>query len=113
MLTKKDLTALKKDISAIDKKLEKLLQAVSTSKNAGAAKPAKRAPVEAAKKRAGQATATDQVLAIINRSKKGVDTATLMNKTGFNQKKVTNILHRSFKAGKIKRVEKGIYLGAK
>jgi hypothetical protein len=113
MLTKKDLTALKKDISAIDKKLEKLLQAVSTSKKAGAAKPAKRAPIDAAKKRAGQATATDQVLAIINRSKKGVDTATLMNKTGFNQKKVTNILHRSFKAGKIQRVEKGIYLGAK
>jgi hypothetical protein len=36
-----------------------------------------------------------------------------MKKTGFNQKKVTNILHRTFKAGKIKRADKGIYVGVK
>jgi len=52
-------------------------------------------------------------LNVINRSKKGVDTATLMKKTGFNQKKIANILHRTFKAGKIKRADKGIYVGVK
>jgi hypothetical protein len=36
-----------------------------------------------------------------------------MKMTGFNQKKVTNILQRSFKAGKIKRADKGIYVGVK
>ncbi|MBW2706529.1 MAG: hypothetical protein JRD84_09505 [Deltaproteobacteria bacterium] len=71
--------------------------------------PAKKAP---AKKRSSKLTATDQVLNIIKRSKKGVDTATLMKKTGFNQKKVTNILQRTFKQGKIKRVEKGIYVSS-
>ena len=57
-------------------------------------------------------SATDQVLNIINRSKKGVDNATLMKKTGFNKKKVTNILQRTFKQGKIKRVDKGVYASA-
>ena len=67
-----------------------------------------KAPAKAAKK-----TDTDKVLEIINRSKKGVDTATLMKKTGFDQKKVRNMLNRTFKQGKITRVEKGIYVGVK
>jgi predicted transcriptional regulator of viral defense system len=53
------------------------------------------------------------VLKIIKRSKKGADTATLMKKTSFDQKKVRNILHRTYKQGKITRVEKGIYIGVK
>ena len=40
-------------------------------------------------------------------------TATLMKKTGFNQKKVRNILARTYKQGKIARAEKGIYVGVK
>jgi predicted transcriptional regulator of viral defense system len=36
-----------------------------------------------------------------------------MKKTGFDQKKVRNILNRTFKQGKIKRVDKGIYVGVK
>ena len=56
-------------------------------------------------------TATNQVLDIINRSKKGVNTATLMKKTGFDQKMVRNILQRTYKQGKIKRAERGIYIG--
>jgi len=120
---KTELTAMKKDITAIGQKLEKLITAVEKSGKATATKaskpkaveatPAKKAPKAPAKKKAVQITATDQVLKIINRSKKGVNTATLMNKTGFNQKKVTNILQRTFKQGKIKRADKGIYVGVK
>jgi len=58
-------------------------------------------------------TATDQVLDIINRSKKGVDTATLMEKTGYDQKKIRYILQRTYKQGKIKRKHRGIYIGVK
>jgi len=36
-----------------------------------------------------------------------------MEKTGFNQKKVRNMLNRTYKQGKITRVEKGIYAGVK
>ena len=119
MTIKKDLTTLKKDITAIGKKLEKLLKAVEKSKTklskpskakAVKDKPAKKAPV---KKRATKATATDQVLKIINRSKKGVDNATLMKKTGFDERKVRNIIFRTYKQGKIKRAGRGIYIGVK
>ena len=123
MTIKKELTALQKDIRAIGKKLEKLIKAVEKNEKAKVtkaskakavkAKSAKKAPKVPAKKKAVKATATDQVLKIINRLKKGVDTATLMKKTGFDEKKVANILYRSFKAGKIKRADKGIYVGVK
>ena len=115
--------ALKKDITAIGKKVENLLKEFEKSgktkltkaskAKAVKAKPTKKAPKAPVKKKAVEVTATDQVLKIINRSKKGVDTAILMKKTGFNQKKVANILYRSFKAGKIKRADKGIYVGVK
>ena len=122
MTIKKELTALQKDITAIGKKLDTLLKAVEKSETKPTkaskaksvkAKPAKKAPKSPAKKKAVEVTATDQVLNIINRLKKGVDTATLMKKTGFNQKKVTNILQRTFKQGKIKRADRGVYVGVK
>jgi hypothetical protein len=123
MTIKKELMALKKDITAMGKKMEKLITAFEKSEKATVtrpskpkavkAKPAKKAPIAPAKKKTVQVTATDQVLKIINRSKKGVDIATLIKKTGFNRKKVTNILQRSFKAGKIKRADTGIYVGVK
>jgi hypothetical protein len=123
MTIKKELTALQKDITAIGKKLEKLLKEVEKSEKAKPtkaskpkavkAKSAKKAPKTPTKKKAVEVTATDQVLNIINRLKMGVDTATLMKKTGFNQKKVTNILQRTFKQGKIKRADRGVYVGVK
>ncbi len=123
MTIKKELTALQKDITAIGKRLEKLIKAVEKSEKAKVtkaskaksvkAKPAKKAPKAPAKKKTVKATATDQVLNIINKLKRGVDTATLMKKTGFNQKKVTNILQRTYKQGKIKRADRGVYVGVK
>ena len=110
-IIKKDLQALNRDIKALEKKMANLIAAAEKSEKAITTKraPAKKAP---SRKKAAQPTATDQVLNIIKRSKKGVNTATLMTKTGFNQKKVRNILQRTYKQGKIKRVEKGIYVGA-
>jgi len=123
-ILKKDLQSLQREIKALGRKIEKLIKEFDKSNKTKITKkvtakpakakttkkaPAKKAPV---KKRSSKLTATDQVLNIIKRSKKGVDTATLMKKTGFNQKKVTNILQRTFKQGKIKRVSKGVYIGA-
>ena len=110
-ILRKDLQALIRDIKALEKKMGKLIAAVEKSERAKTTKrsQAQKAP---AKKRPEQPTATDQVLNIIKRSKKGVNAATLMTKTGFDLKKVRNILQRTYKMGKIKRVEKGIYVGA-
>jgi hypothetical protein len=118
MIYKKDLTALKKNITAIGKKVDNLLKEYEKDAKAKApkasnakavkAKPAKRAP---ATKRATKITATDKVLKIINRSKKGVDTATIKKKTGFDDRKVRNIIFRTLKESKIKREGRGVYIG--
>ena len=71
--------------------------------------PAKKA---VAKKKTAQATATDKILRIVKRSKKGVDVPTLKKKTGFDDKKVRNIVFRASKEGKIKKSGRGIYVGA-
>ena len=127
MTIAQDLKALNKDIQSLGKTLDRLLKAVEKDQQSKA-KPtrkiaAKKAPVKkvAAKKaparkvpakKAAPPTATDEILKIIRRSKKGVDAPTLIKKTGFNQKKVRNILFRTYKQGRIKRLEKGIYIGA-
>ncbi len=79
------------------------------------AKPARKAPAKPKKpvqKKEKPATAAETVLGIINKSKKGVDTATLIKKTVFEPKKIHNIVYKLKKQGKIKSVEKGVYLKA-
>lgn len=78
------------------------------------AKTAKKAPAKKTPEKGGpvKMTAADRVLKIINRSEKGIDAAALVKKTGFNAKKIQNILYRAHKQGKIKRAGKGIYVGA-
>ena len=136
-ILKKDVNALKKELKALEKKMGQLLKAFETSskpKKATKAKavkkvtakkaPAKKAPAKKAKakkvaakkapakKKAAQVTATDQVLNIIKRSKKGVDVPSLKKKTGFDDKKVRNIVFRAAKEGRIKKSGRGIYVGA-
>jgi predicted Rossmann fold nucleotide-binding protein DprA/Smf involved in DNA uptake len=118
MTITKDLQTAGKELTKLVKQIEKLAATIGKAEKpkVKSVKPkikpkaviTKKAPVKAAK-----ITDTDKLLAIINRSKKGVDTATLMKKTGFNQKKVRNMLNRTYKQGKITRVEKGIYVGVK
>jgi len=108
-ISKKDLQALNKDVKAIGNKIDKLLAAAGKKAKATKRVSTNKAP---AKKRAAKLTATDQVLRIIKGSKKGIGVATLMKKTGFNEKKVWNILHRVYKQGRIQRAGRGIYIGA-
>jgi len=123
MTLKQDLKALQKEIKAFEKKMDKLAKTIEKSEKPKVAKrsatkpakakttpktPTKKAP---AKKKSAKLTAADQVIKIINKSKDGVDAATLVKKTGFNAKKIQNILFRTHKQGKIKRVGKGVYVG--
>ena len=123
-ISKKDLLGLNKDIKALIKRIDKILKDLVKIEKSNVARkptakpakaktsrkvPSKRAP---AKKGSAKPAATDKVLKIIKGSKRGVNAATLMKQTGFNQKKISNIIHRSYKQGKIKRVGKGIYVGA-
>lgn len=119
MTIQKQLTSVQKKLTAIRLKVDKLIAAFEKGETKFAkpskakavkVKPAKKAPKAPAIEQAGKVTATDQVLNIINKSEKGIDAPTLAKKTGFNQKKVTNILQRTLKEGKIQRAERGIYV---
>ena len=85
------------------------------------AAPKKAAPPKAAPQKAAAPAKTaqtaklsdsDKVVAIIKRHKNGIDVTTLKKKTGFNDKKISNIVHRASKKGKIKRSGRGIYTKA-
>jgi hypothetical protein len=123
-ILKKDLQSLQREIKALVRKIEKLIREFDKGKEAKVTKKVTAKPTKAkstkkasakkapAKKKPAKLTATDQVLEIINGSKNGVNTATLMTKTGFDQRKIWSIINRASKAGKIKRAGKGIYIGA-
>ncbi|MFC1857348.1 hypothetical protein ACFL9U_04920 [Thermodesulfobacteriota bacterium] len=72
-------------------------------------KPAQKRPVRLKPKKE---TAFAAVLKIINRSKKGVTTSQIMEKTGFDRVKVANIIAKAKKMEKIKAINKGVYLKA-
>lgn len=95
----KEKAAKRKKVKAKAKSTKK-----ARPRKAGAKKP----PVEKAK----TVTATDQVLRIIKRSKKGVDVPSLTKKTGLGQTTVRNIVFKATKQGEIRRAERGIYVGA-
>lgn len=121
---KKDLQAVTKELKALTRKTEALAKKVAKIEKGQAAvkakprvkaKTAKKAPAKkkaVAKKKGAALTATDRVLGIIKRSKKGVDAPTLIKKTGFEDKKIRNILFRAAKQGKIKKAGRGIYVAA-
>ncbi len=116
---KKDLQAVSKALKGLAQKVEKMQKEIGKktqltkkpkAKNVKKT-PAKKAAVKkAAQMKAAPATAVDTVLAIIKRSKKGVDTSALMEKTGYNQKKIANLVCNLRKQGKIKSLDKGVQL---
>ena len=122
---KKDLDDAVKMTKALTVMLEKLQKQFAEMEKKHPKMPTKKAPEKKTKKAVAkktvakktapkktQATATDIVLAIVNRSKKGVDSANIMKKTGFDKKKVANIVFRLRKKGKIKNVKEGVYVKA-
>jgi predicted Rossmann fold nucleotide-binding protein DprA/Smf involved in DNA uptake len=139
---KKNLQTVTRELKALAKNVDKIVVAVGKLEKPKVAKKpkakvVKRKPVRkiaakkvAAKKRvvkkvaakkvavkkpaAKQTTKTviDTVLAMIRRSKKGVNTATLMKKTGFSEKQIHNNVYKLKKQGKVKNVGRGVYLKA-
>jgi phosphate starvation-inducible protein PhoH len=114
----RNLKALTKKAEVMARKLDRLEKAAEKktkpkpkAKAKAKVKTVKRAVAKkVVGKKAKKVTATDKVLAIINKSKKGVNTATLMQKTGFNEIKVRNIVFRLKNQKKITSKPKGIYV---
>ena len=57
-------------------------------------------------------TAVARVLGLIEKSQNGINTATLMEKTRFDKKKIQNLVFKLTQQGKIKSVSKGLYVSA-
>ena len=127
---KKELKSVVKSLKSLTKQTEKIAKALEKIQTP---KPAKKRPIakarkktvtkkavkktvvkkarkKAAPKKATGKTATDTVLSIIKRSKKGLNTAALEKKTNFDAIKVRNIIFRLKRQGKVKSASRGMYV---
>ena len=110
MNLQKELHKVAKDFTKLADKLDKISKELEKPGKAPAKRtPPKKKPEKPTPK---QETAFATVMKIINRSKKGVTTAQIMDKTGFDRRKVANIVFKAKKLGKIKTVSKGVYVKA-
>ncbi len=116
----KTLNALAKKLDAISSKLDAPAKPGPKPKAVKKAAPKKvvkkRAPKKVVKKsapkKAAAPTAAQTILKIIGRNKKGLNTAALIGKSGFNAKKVQNTVFRLKKQGIIVTPKKGVYVKA-
>jgi len=98
----------KPDIDAILERMDRLeklirVNAAVQAGDAGSARPRKTG------KGSGAATASDRVFDIIRQAQGGIRFSEIRDKTGFEEKKLRNIIYRLHSMGRIKRLERGIY----
>ena len=110
---KRDLQSMVKSLKELTEKTEKMIKQLEKLDKAQATKkPKAKAVKKTIAKKPTKVSASDTVLAIIKRSRKGIDTATLKKKTGFKDNNIRTILYRLSKQGKIKSEGKGVYVKA-
>ncbi len=109
----KDMNAVAKDLKKLTQKTDKMLKRLGKLDKAQAAKkPKAKAVKKVVAKKPAKLSASGTVLAIIKRSRKGIDTVALRKKTGFRYNHIRTILYRLKKQGKIKSERKGLYVRA-
>lgn len=93
----------KKDVDQLIIRLDRLENLIKSSMGSCTAKSQN-------SRRKTSLTAVDIVLDTIKRSKQGIDFAQIQAKTGFDEKKIRNIIFRLNKSAKIKRKSRGVYI---
>ncbi len=116
------LKTIAQGVEAISEKVDELAESQTAEMAKTAAKPkdkklapkkrvTRKTAAKALKKRTAKApTAAETVYKLISTSKKGLNVATLMQKTGYDRKKISNVIYKLGKQGKIKSIEKGVYV---
>lgn len=100
----------KKDVERILERLDRLEQLMKSTGVKVRGRAAGRKKKEAGASRpSGGASAVNQVFEAIKEHKDGAGLVEIKAKTGFDDKKIRNILFRLYKAGQIKRLNRGIY----
>ena len=96
-----ELMKAAKEVEKLADKLEAPTKTKSGKKTAGK---------KVSMKIATQPTAVDTAFGIIKRYKKGVNIATIRQKTGYDAKKIHNLVYKLKKQAKIKSETKGVYV---
>ncbi len=109
---KKNLLTLIKDLKAQAKKVDKIMITVDKLEKSLVVKKQKSKIVKkkSVAKKASQLTAIDIVHGFIKKSSKGIDAASLVTKTGFNKRKIYDIVKVLKKRGMVKSKGIGIYV---
>ena len=110
---KKDVRAVVRDLKRLTQMTEKIVKQLEKLDKAQAPKkPKANARKKLVGKKAKKTNPSDTVLAIIKRSKKGIDVATLEKRTGFKKNNLRATIFRLRKKGEIKSEGKGLYIKA-
>lgn len=108
---RRDLQIVVKNLKSLTEKAEKIAKRLDEVANAQPAKkPVARTGKKTAAKKKRSKTATDTVLGIIKKRKKGIDTAALKEKTNLDTITIRNIIFRLKKQRKIQAKNRGVYV---
>lgn len=102
----------KKDFEKLTAKmdhLERLIKAAKTSSRRPRVSGGRAAGRRTARSKSG-ATAYDRVLEVIKGFKQGAGFTEIQDGTGFDEKKIRNIIFRLNRIGKIRRKSRGLYI---
>jgi hypothetical protein len=103
----------KKDIDTLNKRLERIEKYIMAQSNSrGSIGAARKKLGMGTKNRRSATTASDRVYTFFKRSKRGLKIADIKAKTGYDDKKLRNIIFRLHSMKRIKRVSRGVYTAA-
>jgi predicted transcriptional regulator len=95
--TKKDLEKVVDQINRIEQVMKAMMNARTLPRD------------PAGRPRKSTSTASDRVLDVIKKESQGMGIAQIQAKTGFDEKKLRNIIYQLNRTGKIRRKNRGIY----
>jgi len=109
---KKDFQIISDQLKSILQRVEKMMSNIEIMEKGQGQINNKHSflPLEKQNKGVKKRSATETVLKIIMRTKKGVTTAMIQKKTGYSNRKIWDIVHRAYRDGKIKKLDRGTYI---
>ena len=100
----------RKDVDKLMVRLDRLEALIKSRAGAGTRGRIARKVVVGGRSGPGGKTASDTVQDIVKKARKGVGFGDIQAKTGYDEKKLRNIIFRLNKLGRIKRKSRGLYV---
>jgi len=100
----------RKDVDKLIVRLDRLETLIKSRAGAGTRGRIARKVVVGGSRGPGGKTASDTVQDIVKKARKGVGFGDIQAKTGYDEKKLRNIIFRLNKLGRIKRKSRGLYV---